>query len=386
MTVSPKSILIPDRMVLENVPRINFYEGGPRCPEDICLSSVFRAITEYLDDPDYGCIKCPSRAPNCKVPCSYAFFVGVTGAGFFLSWKDGWHGDNTAAFYLDADAAAMEKSAFKALGYSFEILMTDQLEQFVPRIAGSLQRGMPVISYGIIGPPESGLITGYDEGGDVIVGWNFFQNFEPNIEKEPSGYYRKRDWAKDVQSLMIVGEKTTRPSLKDTYRAALEFGLKVARIPMVRPEPDVTEWYKHRHNGLAAYTAWAEHLQRDDDFPDGDETVLQQRYQVHNDAVGAVAEARWYGSQFLIGMTSGGDDLIHRDAIEDLYHAAALFAGEHGLMWELWDLAGGISNPEAWKQFADPAVRRKMVPIIQEARRKDDKAIDHLERVLSFDW
>jgi hypothetical protein len=193
MTTLSKSDHLTDRMVLENVPRVNFYEGGPRCPEDICLPSVLRAIMEYLDDPDYGCNKCPSRTPNCKVPCSYSFFVGVTGAGFFLSWKDGWHGDNTAAFYLDADATAMEKRSFKALGYSFEWLIPDQRDQFISPIADSLQRGMPVISYGIIGPPEAGLITGYDEGGEVILGWNFFQNFEPGIEKEPSGYYRKRD-------------------------------------------------------------------------------------------------------------------------------------------------------------------------------------------------
>jgi hypothetical protein len=374
------------RMVLENVPRVNFFDGGPRCPEDICLPSVLRSITEFLNDPDYGCNRCPSRTPNCKVPCSYSFFVGVTGAAFFLSWKDGWHGDNLAPFYLDADAAAMETHAFQALGYSFEWLMPDQQDQFVPRIVDSLHRGMPVISYGIIGPPEAGLITGYDEGGDVILGWNFFQNIDPGIEKDPSGYYRKSVWKKDVLSLLIIGEKKMRPSLKETYRAALGFGLKVTRTPMVRPAPDAPEWYQHRHNGLAAYTAWAEHLQKDDDFPAGDEAVLQQRHQVHNDAVGAAAEARWYNSQFLIGMTLGGDELIHRGAIEDLYHAAALYAGEHGLMWELWDLAGGISNPEAWKQFADPAVRRKMVPIILEAQRKDVEAIDHLERVLSFDW
>jgi hypothetical protein len=193
MTTLSKSDHLPDRMVLENVPRVNFYEGGSRCPEDICLPSVLRAIMEYLDDPDYGCNKCPSRTPNCKVPCSYSFFVGVTGAGFFLSWKDGWHGDNTAAFYLDTDATSMEKRTFKALGYSFEWLIPDQRDQFISQIADSLQRGMPVISYGIIGPPEPGLITGYDEGGEVILGWNFFQNFEPGIEKEPSGYYRKRD-------------------------------------------------------------------------------------------------------------------------------------------------------------------------------------------------
>jgi hypothetical protein len=310
----------------------------------------------------------------------------VAGAAFFLSWKDGWHGDNSAVFYLDAYTATMEKRAFKALGYSYELLTPSQHDQFLPRIVESLQCGMPVISYGIIGPPEPGLITGYDENGDVILGWNFFQNFDPGIEKEPSGYYRKRDWAKDVHSLLIIGKKGARPSLKVTYREALAQGLKVSHTPMVRPEVDAPESYKQRHNGLTAYTVWAEHLQRDDDFPVGDEAVLKQRHQVHNDAVGTVAEARWYGSQFLIGMTLEGDAHIHNGAIEDLYHAAALYAGEHGLMWELWDLAGGISNPEAWKQFADPAVRRKMVPIILDARRKDAEAADHLERVLSFSW
>jgi hypothetical protein len=312
--------------------------------------------------------------------------VGVTGAGFFLSWKDGWHADNVAPFYLDADAAAMEKHAFRALGYTFEWLMPDQRERFIPEITESFQRGMPVISYGIIGPPEAGIITGYDEGGDLIIGWSFFQNFEPGIEKEPSGYYRKRDWVKDVHSLLVIGEKTQRPSLKETYRAALQFGIQIARNPMVRPEPDAPEWYQHRHNGLAAYSAWAEHLQHDEDFLTQDQALLQQRHQVHNDAVGTVAEARWYCSQFLIGMTTGGDDLVHRDAIEDLYHAAALYAGEHGLMWELWDLAGGIGNPEAWKQFADPAVRRKMVPIILDAQHKDAEAIEHIEQVLSKKW
>jgi hypothetical protein len=384
MSSSPKAALIPDRLVLDNVPRVNFYEGGPRCPEDICLPAVLRAVTEYLGDPDYGCNKCRGHMPNCKISCSYAFFTGVTGAASFLSWKDGWQGDNVAPFYLDSDAAAMETHAFKAIGYAFEWLMPGDREQFLPRIAESLLRGIPVISYGIIGPPEAGLITGYDDGGDIIMGWSFFQNFDPGIEKEPSGYYRKRDWAKDVQSLLIIGEKLPRPSLKETYRDALEFCLKVMRTPMVGPEPEAPEWYQHRHNGLAAYDAWADHLLRDGDFPAGDDAVLQQRHQVHNDALGVLAEARWYGSQFLVGMTDHVDSQVHRDAIEDILHAAALYAGEHQLMWQLWELAGGIGNPEAWKKFADPAVRRQMIPIIHQSRDKDAKAADHIESALTF--
>jgi hypothetical protein len=137
-----------------------------------------------------------------------------------------------------------------------------------------------------------------------------------------------------------------------------------------------------RPNGLAAYTAWAEQLLRDEDFPD-DQAILRQRHDVHNSVVGTLAEARWYGSQFLIGMTEGGDDLFHRDAIEDLYHAAALYAGEHALMWQLWDLAGGIGHPEAWRRFADPTVRRQIAAIIQQAREKDARSAEHIMRVLA---
>ncbi|MBM3190066.1 MAG: hypothetical protein FJZ90_15260 [Chloroflexi bacterium] len=396
MTTQAGSSVTPTRLVLEGVPKIGFYEGGLRCPEDIALPSVLRALTEYLRDEDYGCRHCRARKPNCQTDCSYAFFLGVTGAAFFLSWKEGWHGDNPAAFYLSRDPAAMEKNAFRAMGYAFEGLAPqpgrDNEAVFRQAIAESIGRGMPVIAYGVIGPPDPGLIAGYDEGGDVLIGWSFFQGFlefGAGLEFEPSGYYRKRlsarDWAKDVQRLVVVGERGARPSLKETYRAALEFGLQVARTPMVRPEADAPEPYRQRHNGLAAYTAWAEHILRDEAFPADDEATLRAHHRVHDDAVGTVAEARWYGAQFLLGMTNHTDIHVHRDMIEDLLHAAALYAGEHELMWRLWDLAGGIGNPEGYRKMADADVRREMAQVILEARDKDARAADHLERALAKD-
>ncbi len=38
----------PTRLVLEGVPRVSFYEGGPGCPEDIPFPSVMRALMEYF--------------------------------------------------------------------------------------------------------------------------------------------------------------------------------------------------------------------------------------------------------------------------------------------------------------------------------------------------
>ena len=382
--------LQPDRVVLEGVPRVHFYEGGPRCPEDIIFPSVMRALMEYLREDEFGCRTCRAVQPGCKTSCSYAFFVGVTGAAPFISWKKGWHEDNLAISFMSDDPAAPEQRAFDAAGYGFEWVEKnngqDNEALFRRRIIESIQKGRPVIGYGIIGPPEPAVIAGYDEGGDVLVGWSFFQqfpDFNAGVEFESSGYFRKRDWFEDTHSLLLIGEKYDTPPLDEICRKALKWMLRVARTPIVKPGLDAPEGYRDRANGLAAYDAWVEHLLRDEDFPAGDETILRQRHDIHNAAVGTVAEARWYGSQFLTGMADHVDTYIHHNMIENLLHAAALYAGEHELMWKLWDLAGGIGNPEAYIKLADPSVRREMVPIIRQARDKDAQAADHIERALA---
>jgi len=174
-----------------------------------------------------------------------------------------------------------------------------------------------------------------------------------------------------------------KPALKDTCRDALRWMLQVARTPMVRPEPDAPEWYQHRHNGLAAYDAWAEHLLRDREWPADDEAALRAHHQIHNDAVGTVAEARWCGSLFLAQVVEGfeaGPGRPGRQA--EILHAAACYAAEHDLMWEVWELAGGISNPEAYRAMADPGVRRAMVDVVRQARDQDAQAVEHIERSL----
>ena len=299
----------PDRVVLEGVPRVHFYEGGKRCPEDIILPSVMRAILEFLGEEQFGCKHCLAQNPGCKVLCTYAFLVGVSGAASFLSWKEGWHGDNVAPFYMSADPEAPERRIFKAIGYEYEWVekgqgngQMDARALFRQRVVDSIQRGMPVLAYGVIGPPEASIIAGYDEGGDVLIGWSFFQ--DENTEREPSGYFRKRDWFEDTLCLLVIGEKREMPSLKDTYRDALQWVLQVTRTPRVRPEPDAPEWYQYRRNGLAAYEVWAEHLLRDEEWP-ADEGTLRAHHQIHNEAVGTLAEARWYGSVFLAQVVEG---------------------------------------------------------------------------------
>jgi len=241
------------------------------------------------------------------------------------------------------------------------------------RIIESIQdRGRPVIAHGVIGPPEECLIAGYDEGGDMLIGWDFFQNcpkWSAGVEFEPNGMFRKRDWFADTWSLILLGEKTAQPEPKRVYREALEWALDVMRTPK----------RMGRHNGIAAYDVWAEHLLRDEDFATDDTRVLRDRFMTQHGAVSSVAEGRWYASVFLAqaALDSGLK-------APELYAAAACCAAEHDLMWQIWGIVGGLGrSDEEVRQLVDRDARRQMVPIIHQARDKDAKAADHIEKALS---
>lgn len=338
-----------------------------------------RSVMEYLGEHDFGCRWCESHKPGCPIACSYAFFIGVSGIASFLSWKHGWAYDNFDIRYVSSNPREPIERAFNAAGYEVEFIGkakgSDDEPLFREKILESIRRGRPVIAFGLVGPPEAGLITGYDDGGDVLIGWSFFQDFpdfNAGIAFEPSGEFRKRDWFKDSPdlSLVVMGDKKERPPLRDAYHGALELLLE-------------TTYTSHamdgRNSGLAAYAAWTKHLLRSEDFP-RDEALLRQRHDVHNAVVGMVAEARWYGAQFSI--QASNPEILNARMSEDLLHAAACYAAGHQLMWNLWELVGGNGNPDAYRLFADQAVRLKMVPIIHEARDKDARAAEFIERAL----
>ncbi len=366
----------PERCVLEGVPRIHFYEGGPFCPEDICFPSALKTCLEFIGDP----IGCKHTSPPTRglASCGYSYLVGTTGEAFALSWSPEWEFRNAIRSLAAVTDEAPYRHALASVGYGGEIVRkergrdSDDLfrERIVASIAGARH---PVIAFGVVGPPEAAIITGYDADGDVLVGWSFFQgmpDFSAGLDFEPSGYFRKRNWFGDTESLVLIGEKGETPKLVDVYEKALRWNIEIARRPEVSGAP----------NGFAAYTAWAEALANDDNFPAGDETTLRSRHMLHEMAVGTVAENRWYGGQFLLESA----EHVHYRQVEDIFVAAARLAAEHDLMWQVWDAAGGNGNPDAWARLAAPAVRRKIVPLILAAREKDMDAVAHLEHALGL--
>jgi hypothetical protein len=102
-------------------------------------------------------------------------------------------------------------------------------------------------------------------------------------------------------------------------------------------------------------------------------------YAVHNDATTMVAEGRWYASRFLTGIAGEEPKLA-----EALYQAAACYAAEHDLMWQIWHLLGGLGFSEVQaRNLAKAEIRRQIVPLILQAREKDREAAHHIERAVA---
>jgi len=353
--------------VLEGVPRVGFFmdvrdSGGKAWPEDFIFPSCLRAILEYHGDTRND----------------YVRLMGVSGGAFFLNWG-GWTRDNSALYYMSADLGATFTHTFDAIGYESRTspcgppgTNTDAIREM---IVAEINAGRPCLSHGVVGPPETSLITGYDEGGDVLIGWSFFQGDEEqrgdDLEFEPCGYFRKRNWGAETWDAMSVGQQTSEPDRKEVFRKALQWALEVARTPKT---------WEDRPNGIAAYDAWVEHLRRDEEiaaWKPGD--AGDSPFDVHRDATDVIAEGRWYASHFLVRETP---ECMPYQA-SHLYAAASCYAKEHELMWDVWRNEGAMGrSAEAAANFADPEVRRRSIAIIEQARDLDAQAADHLQAAL----
>jgi RNA polymerase sigma factor (sigma-70 family) len=374
---------LPDsfaRKVIEGVPRVKYFSGGKNCPESYTFPSCLSACLKSMGE-DYGGKEVDVHGDKWRLNSGYVFIMGTSGEAFRLFWKPGWNLDNVGVIGQETEPNEFITRAFEATGYAHRIIYkrendTKAESQFRKEIIESVRdKDRPVIGLGVIGPPECCIVTGYDEEGDILIGWSYFQGtaeFKTGIDFEPSGYFRKRDWFKDTWAIICIGEKKESPVLRDIYRKAMRWAIELAGRPKINLGGE-------RHNGLSAYKAWSETILNDDDFATDDIGILRERYMAHDNAVGMVAEGRWYGAQFLKPVMECEPDMA-----AEISKAIECYEAEHGLMWRNWGLVGGIGrSDDKVKKFAEPAVRRQIAEIILEAREKEAEAIRHLELALA---
>jgi hypothetical protein len=361
---STQGAAVPRRVVLEDVSKIGYGVIDPdlsTTPWPACLW----ACLEYMgDDLDFG------DGEEYPREAVYAYLTGTTGTAFRLVWK-GWGLDNWASWMIYDDAGEIFRRGYTAIGYesvsSAHVPEDEKAERFRSQMIESINRGRPLISHGIVGPPEETIVAGYDEGGDVVIGWSAFQGVPWASPKpdgfEPNGMFRKRNWEAHAHSMGTIGQKTGTPDRRETYTEALQNALRIVRAP------------SDRGRGLAAYDSWAQHILRDDEIAAG---TPDDAFDVHCTAVDMIAEGRHFAVIFL--RQAAG---FLPEAKDELRAAADCYGTECDLMQRIWDPVGGNERGEDQRQaFLKPEVRRRIVTIIRQARQKDAEAADHIERAL----
>jgi len=187
------------KKVIENIARI--YEVKS---ENYMFDACMHSAMEYLNENE---------------GFDFAFFAAVTGDLFTQTWLNPKWQYNDSYSTVCRDTQLPIRAAFDACGYEYEYVKEEDIKKnktkYIKKIVASIDKGLPVLTFGIVGPPTCSIICGYDENGDVLMGWAQFQD-ECN-EIEPNGYFRKRNGLDESMALIFFGAKKSAPSLSDSY-------------------------------------------------------------------------------------------------------------------------------------------------------------------------
>jgi len=340
MTDPGQTAQFPTRAVVADVPRIGY--DVHLCPFPGSLYSLL----EYIGDP-----------------ADYDYLMGVTGACFRRLWNRD-DGGNVDLMYL---APEPPERVFAALGYEFRTVPREDKAAMIQAIKESVAQGMPVLGFVLVGPPECGIITGYDQDGETLIGWSYFQ------DSAKPGYCEVPQWFGTMShaglGLILLGEKAeARPTDRETLIAALEWAIELARVPQRPGLPD-------HASGLAAYDAWADGLEVDADYPADDAEVMSTRAMVHGDQCAMLVERKSAASflrQMALGVPEVGDQL----------EAAAALYEEVGELGGIWP--GGMpQDAETLRALAGPQFRKEAAQRIRVARDKEAQAVGLLEKALA---
>jgi hypothetical protein len=298
-------------------------------------------------------------------PVDYDYVMGVTGAAFRRFWNRD-DGGNIDLFYLGVRPA---QRILDALGYEWRVVPPEK-PAMIEAIKESIGRGVPVIVFGIIGPPEAGLVTGYADDGETLYGWSYFQEGR-------DACYEKSDWFETMEKgthanegAIVIGEpKAVRPTERQVYIDALRQAVELECASTWPDVPDHTA-------GLAAYVGWADGLEVDADYPADNPGILGLRMMVHGDQC-CMLEERGNAAAFLRQAA-----VVLPEAAAQLEAAADLYAQvqQYGSRTWPWDYTMG---PENQQRLADPAARREIAAAIREAARLEAQAVEQLQKALA---
>ncbi len=345
-----------DGTVLCGVPKVSYFSDPPELTPFI---SSLRACLTYAGQA-----------------ISYPRLLAGSGAAFRLMWnREMWDGGNVDILVSRDDPMEPLNRAFATAGRKGTFLAkSENKQEMAALIREEINAGRPVIGFGIIGPPEACVITGYRENGEVLLGWNFFQDFpewKGSLEIDPSGYFIRRGWYEHSETIgiMAVGEAGPVPEEKEFLADMLKLA-----IEMMEPH-DVRQYA----GGLSAYEEWERALLDESQFPKGAPLpMLMERQMCQGDAHTMIAEGRGYAGMFL---AEEAEKLPEYRC--QLLGIAELFRKEHEAAWQMnqYHAGMGMGEPQA-RALGERKNREAIAGLIRQCKELDAQALEQIKHLL----
>lgn len=350
-------------VVLYNVPRVSYGAFGGGTPYPISLKACANYLGEDID---------------------YADSIVGCGAAFRFVWNTAFHDGGNVDIchtYQESDPLKVYVQGVTALGRSYGVLLReetttrDEVKKF---IVENINKGLPVIAMGMVGPPEAGIVAGYRDGGDTMLGWSVFQNegdFKKMCEFDPCGYYiTDKWWENGVDTLIAMGAKVCEAiGVESVVKRALE---------ALEPRMDGTY-----AKGIAAYDAWIKDLNNDKVFPDPDSDmvviydteyrkpmdVLSWQMMCVGDAIVCLHDGRNGAAQYF---ARRADDNAIYAQIAAAFEEASRSAGA------MYDALGGWQRDEIRiRNMQKRETRDKIIALAKQAKAADERAYELLKRI-----
>ncbi len=343
---------------------------------------------------EYGVNGC-TPYPMCLISCanylgqdlSIDFSMVSSGAAFRLTWDTtSWNGGNVDVIHTFDNPEDVYKLGVEALGREFSIITrtntscdvkfrsshnSDNKADFIDFIKKQIDRGYPCIALGIIGPPEACILTGYKENGDILLGWNFFQDaieFAADIKFDESGYFLSSRWwnNNDTIAIISIGEKI-KPIISNKNIIYNAMKVMTGRF-------DVKAG-KTFAKGIYAYDAWKNAILNESDFSKNAVLpILAERLMCHRDAMDCLADGRNNAAIYMKKLSEEWKE--HSDICQMIENQ---FSKVVTNIWKMADVLGGYErNEKQINNLAKVEVRQQLAVLIEECKMADSKALEGL--------
>lgn len=341
-----------DSTILYGVPKVGYGIYG-HTPYPVCLKSCSNYLGEDID---------------------YAFSMVSSGSAFRLTWDHTcWNLGNVDVWNTFDEPGYIYEIGAKALGREFHILeRTPETtkEEFIKFIRTHIDQGYPCIALGIIGPPEACIVAGYQDNGNTLLGWNFFQDnpqFGGKVELAENGYFICDSWWEntDTQAIFCIGD------VVDEKMSTQEIISNASKILTGRIFENYTK-------GISAYDAWKTSLLNEKEFQNQDNlSLMYEKLMTHDDAVVCLLDGRSNASTYFLQLSQkGGENCSAYTELAKTFYNTYLAADN------MVKTIGGWEDQDGrFQKFLQPEVRKQLASLIEQAKQQDERALQILNQL-----